>query len=751
MPTLSFYPGLSSWMLVVLLLVVTSAVALCYRQAFAALRRRQWMLLFLLRMSAIGIVVALLFRPILSFHKELSRRKALVFLLDRSASMRVADSTEAGTRWDQARMALNHWWESLGKNYEMRLTTFADTAKALNGPEPLARIAADGPSTSLTRALLAAKKTAAQLPVDAVVLVTDGNHNAVGNPINTARRLGLTVYTVGVGDPLHDRSLRQDVRVMDIDCPDQLALNNRSRITAFVEAAGVAGRVVPIRLLEDDVEVDKQELALDDIEGAQELAFEFVPENKGLHTYTVNIPVIAGEKVPQNNSRSTSALVHDAQMRVLYIEGTLRSEYGALVGRFLAKDPNIEFCALVQTRPNMFVQRTNIEGLELKTIPDERAVIDSFDVFMIGDLDSTYMPSERLQLIRDRVTQGAGLIMIGGYHSLGPGGYGGTVLEELLPVDLGTRDVGQALDPFAPVLTADGRRHPIFANIEQFFPSSSGLAEETPLPDLSGCVKVLAPRSSATILLTHPTETVATGPMPVMAIHPIGKGRAAVFTADTTRHWQQSLESVERESPFVRFWGQTIRWLAGREEEVATEPGVIATTDKAYYEPDEPITLSVTVRGEDGAAAKSADVVAILRAPGKHEIQVHLAAESGPDGNYRTVVQPPGVGRCEILVSAKAGTLELSAEALEVDVGRPYLEFDQLDLDEQKLVAMANESGGRYLHVSLADRLTDWLQERHQRQLVEYEVPLAWPPLLWCAFVGVLSAEWLLRRRYQLR
>ena len=35
------------------------------------------------------------------------------------------------------------------------------------------------------------------------------------------------------------------------------------------------------------------------------------------------------------------------------------------------------------------------------------------------------------------------------------------------------------------------------------------------------------------------------------------------------------LEPLGRESPYVKFWGQLIRWLAGREVvERTTEPGV---------------------------------------------------------------------------------------------------------------------------------------------------------------------------------
>ena len=38
-----------------------------------------------------------------------------------------------------------------------------------------------------------------------------------------------------------------------------------------------------------------------------------------------------------------------------------------------------------------------------------------------------------------------------------------------------------------------------------------------------------------------------------------------------------------------------------------------------------------------------------------------------------------------------------------------------------------------------------------QARQVQYEVRLYWPPLLWLAFVSVLTTEWLLRRKYSLR
>ena len=185
----------------------------------------------------------------------------------------------------------------------------------------------------------------------------------------------------------------------------------------------------------------------------------------------------------ENNQRSAVAMVVEPGIRVLYIEGTLRAEYGAIVQRFLSVDPDLEFCSLVQTKKNVFLKRTNMQNLEFNAIPNKAEDINKFDVFIIGDLDSSYLRSEQQELIVKRVQEGGGLVMLGGYHSLGPGGYEGTPIGKALPVRLGTREAGQVSDPFLPLLTPDGAASPIFANILGFFPTSAHGAEDRRLAD----------------------------------------------------------------------------------------------------------------------------------------------------------------------------------------------------------------------------------------------------------------------------
>ncbi len=722
--------------------------ALFYYRAFGMLRRGQWQTLLVLRVLTILILILLLFKPVFSYHKDLKELPALIFLIDTSSSMSIADDATGVTRFNQARQQIEAWWEQLDEDFNLHLIEFSERARPLEEAADMMALAPDGKATSLSRALVSAAKKLPRKDVEAVIMVSDGIHNSAGKPEEVALRMGVPVHTVAVGASLKSDVSYRDIQITGMDCPDRLMLNNKARIKASVEGVGLAGRVVNVILEDDGEKLEEIELTLDEVEGAQEVEFEIRPTVEGRHTYTVRVPPVGEEKIEENNQRSAVALVVEPGIRVLYLEGTLRAEYGALVQRFLSKDPDLEFCALLQTRTNVFLKRSNIEGLELNTIPSDQETVDTFDVFIIGDLDASYLRPEQQQLFIQRVRDGAGLVMLGGYHSLGPGGYAGTPIGGVLPVLLGDRDVGQVTDPFLPTLTPDGTHHPIFANIADFFPTESGGPKEEGLPPLLGSTRVGPQRPGATVLATCPLEA---DEMPVLAIQPEGDGRTAVFCGDTTRNWQQGPRALEQESPFLQFWGQMVRWLAGRTTEVTTEASIVGSTDKGYYEPEEMVAISAVVRDEQGEGTDEAAVVAKIRGPAGRPDRVELAVVPGPGGHYSGTYEPKAAGAYEVEIEAKLGELTLTADKIAVEVGRPNLEFEKLDLDEKTLARIAANTGGRSVHISTAAHLIDQLDRTQRKKRIYMEWPLFWPPAFWLLFVGLLTTEWILRRRFQLR
>ncbi len=771
-------------------------VTFFYQKVYKSMRPGRYAWLLGLRLATVVVVVLLLFRPTLNFYKETSQKKSVAFVVDTSASMSIADDPQSAdktlqassSRLERAKEKIRQWWSRLQGDFNLHLVEFSEESRPLRGEGQLAALSPEGKSTSLSYGmaggvnLIHDDQRVKRSDIEGVFLFSDGIHNSGRRPAEDAEKLGIPVFTIGVGSSLsHDPSYR-DIRITGVDCPERLFVNNQAKIAAQIDAVGLSGRVVRVLLEElptpitDDSDssspengaeetspettsttsriLDEVELTLDGRQGGQEVEFQFQPEETGKRFYHVRVPPVEEEAIRENNHQRCLSLVVEPGIRVLYLEGTLRPEYGALCERFLSKDPDLEFLALVQTRPNVFLRRSNIGGLDLQSLPEKQETIDTFDVFLLGDLDSSYLNPQLQRWIADRVRSGAGLVMLGGYHSLGPGGYADTPIGEILPVMVGDREIGQFQEPFLPKLTPEGTNSHIFSNIVSYFPTPGGPPAVEGLPDLHGCTRVQDAKPASRVLATCPDVVLPSGrEMPVLSVMPVEKGRAAVFTADTTRLWQQGPRALGRESPFLQFWGQLVRFLVGQEGPVEKEAGCSAETDQAYYEPQEPIRIEAVVRNDQGQGTDRANVTAVLRYErGKVVEQKSLTPESRSLGKYSVSVSPKHAGRIEIEVTAQLDGKELKApESLVVEVGRPNMEFDRLDLDEEMLGRIAQATGGQYAHLSTADHLVDQLDRQVHREKVLRQISLAPPVCLWGMFVLLLTAEWFTRRRWQLR
>jgi uncharacterized membrane protein len=743
-----------------LLAVAAAAIALTglfYFQTFRHLKPRQWQALLALRSVAIVLIVLLLFKPVMSYHVEEEKRPALIFAVDTSSSMGITDDASNMTRYKKVQQELEKWWEKLGDDFHLQLIEFSERARPVDAPSDLPPLA-QGKATSLTRALLEAnKKAGTKEKIDALILLSDGRDNVARDPPRgreeedprlVAAGMSMAVHTIGVGANVRSDTSFCDIDVTGIDCAERLLLKNKATVTGSIRGTGLAGRVIKVVLEEDDALLKEQELTLADTQGAQEVTFEFEPDKKGRHTYTIRVDHLPEERIKENNKRSTASLVVEPGMRVLYLEGKLRDEYGALVQRFLAKDPDLQFYSLVRTREDQFLKRTNMADVDIQQIPKDAAIYEKFNVFIIGDLEAVHIPTAQQEMIVKRVREGAGLIMLGGTETLGPGGYAGTPLGDILPVVLGNRAIGQSTDPFLPTLTPEGTHHPIFANIAGFFPTQQNPEPVVAgLPLLNGCTRVERESPSAAVLARLGNEPKA---MPVLSLQTVGKGRTVVFCGDTTRKWQQGPRALGQDSPYIRFWGQMVRWLAGQSTEGVGKASITATTNKFRYEAGEKISIEAIVRNQEGQAAANAKVVAKIRDPNGRPDESPLFPGMGT-GQYLATHEPRTAGTHRIIVEAQVGDVTVASEELPVEVGRPSLEYEKLDLNDELLQEIAVKGRGRYVHLSAAERLIEQL-DRSQRKKQEYkEKKLYWPLPFWAVFVCVLTLEWLLRKQYQLR
>ena len=182
-----------------------------------------------------------------------------------------------------------------------------------------------------------------------------------------------------------------------------------------------------------------------------------------------------------------------------------------------------------------------------------------YDVYLLGDIDSTAFQGDELANLAKCVGRGAGLMMLGGFQSFGPGGYGQTPLANVLPVGMDRLERQQPDEPLRTDLHWPGplRMQPTALGLMHFALMLAGNRQENAalwakLPPLEGANKFHDLAPGAVVLADAGSDK------PLLVTHNFGDGRVLAFAGDSTWHWwMQGYESA-----FKRFWRQVVLWLA---------------------------------------------------------------------------------------------------------------------------------------------------------------------------------------------
>ncbi|WP_100444689.1 glutamine amidotransferase [Glycomyces xiaoerkulensis] len=183
------------------------------------------------------------------------------------------------------------------------------------------------------------------------------------------------------------------------------------------------------------------------------------------------------------------------------------------------------------------------------SFPAEPGTLGGYDLVVISDVGAnTFLLSKavfntsasernRLELIRDYVLGGGGLLMVGGYLSFSgidaKAAYAHSPIADLLPVR---------------VLEVDDRaEHPEGATIKVLSPEHPALGPVgDSWPDLLGYNRT-EPKGDAELLAEVNGD-------PLVAVTAAGEGRTGVFTSDMSPHWAPP--------PFMEWTGYAPMWRA---------------------------------------------------------------------------------------------------------------------------------------------------------------------------------------------
>ncbi len=400
--------------LALLLLIVPLAfavVALRRRRvrasAFAALPRRR-------RGVAVGVRVALLCALVLCIAalqvQASTPAQTLVVVADRSAS-----TASAGTAETALIAALQR-----GLPGGDRLGVVATGAQATvehppdlhpQGSDGLP-VAVDPSATDLAAGLRLAGSLVAEGTRGHVVLVSDGRQTS-GDAIAEAGALQAAGTRVDVV-PLRIAS-GLDVRVDALRVPSPITAQARAH--AAVDLASSAATHAVLRVDVDGSAVTQRDLGLG--AGATSIDVELPQLAAGLHHVHAAIDA-PQDTVLQNNVGDAVVQVLGPQ-RLAVVEGTAGD------GANLASAAR--------------AAGLQVDVLSPAQLPADAAHLATWQAVALVDVSADQLGTSRMAAVQTAVRDlGMGLTVTGGAHTLGPGGFAGTPLEQTLPVSMDVSD-----------------------------------------------------------------------------------------------------------------------------------------------------------------------------------------------------------------------------------------------------------------------------------------------------------------------
>jgi hypothetical protein len=632
-------------------------------------------------------------------------------------------------------------FESLSESLDLSYHAFGETSRLLSDgkavtSKDLAGLKADGSSTSIAASLEAAAN-AGGIPPAGIILLSDGIDNTSSQRSEAVLQdlgaRGIPVYTVPIGLPNPD-----DVAIRNIVMQEVAFSGDSVPVRVHLESQGYEQRTARLSVLLNDRRVSSRVVRFEGGLQFEEVDFSIDIYEKGAAQIDVIIEPFEDEVSTVNNRITRSIRVVNEKVNVLYIEGNARWEFRYLRA-ILHRDPRID-ATFIASNAGPEVARNSPEHIE--RFPSKREEAFKYDLVILGDVDSSFFSDEEFglleELIRDR---GASLLMLcGPMHS--PGSYAGTPVQTMLPVrfdsEAGWDKVAESV---YPVLTPEGRNSLVMTLENDMDLNDRIWSRMAPMDQVP---PLLAAKPAATVLAMLSDSSSRDQGYPLVAWQRYGSGKCMTIASD--RLWRLRYKTGDKYH--WRVWSQCIQFmtlsrLMGEHKRIRLE------TDRSVYPVDGQCRVYAHVLDKEyePISQPAFEVYVSNLAGGQAKQLISLRPDSTQPGLYEGYFTPSEVGRYRLEANENDKQISSTTEFQVSDIQQELLDTG---MRSDHLQRIADLTGGSKLGVRELNKLTDLINGDPVTITLRSERPLWDNMLVVLLLVGLLGAEWILRRKNDL-
>jgi len=736
------------WMLVVLILAAATGLAWLIRsrmaQAVPLIRGWRAWVIWVLQVMLVAVLLVLLWQPAITVAELKPQQNIIAVLVDDSRSMAISEG--GVTRQAQAVKALeNGVLASLNRSFQTRLYRVDAVAARI---DRLTDLEPRAPSTRIGDSLRQLSEETSDLPIGAIVLLSDGADNAGGidpEAISALRARHIPVHTVGFGLERAEHDVELDDAVV---APRALA-DSRLAARITLHQRGYAGAGVSLTVRDVSTNQAKvlasRTIRLGSDGNLQTETLLFNIGSAGARTLQIAAAPLPGEQNLANNILTRVVNVGSSPRRILYVEGEPRWEY-KFIRQAEEDDRMVQIVSMDRTSQNKIYRQGIADPKELADgFPSRPEELFVYQGLIIGSVEAGYFTPGQQELIREFVDRrGGGLLLLGGQFALADGGWKASSLTDLLPTTLPTEagtfhreaDPKNGIAHTTAELAAAGVDSIITRLVDD--PAANAARWKT-LPYLMDYQDPGTPKPGAAVLANMITPEGRN--LPLLTTESFGRGRTAIMATGGSWRWQMS--SPLGDTAHDLFWQQLLRWL------VSDTPGHVAASVPAQMLLDNgTVMLSAEVRDPQYDPAPDA------------RVEAHILGPSGVSALVEMTPVPDNPGRFEGTWSApRAGAYltEVTAERAGQELGRDVLSFQRMDgvaesfhteQNRDLLERLATQTGGQYWKPSDLGRLANRIPFSEAGVTMRETKDLWDLPLVLLVLLLLRFSEWWLRRKW---
>ncbi len=275
-------------------------------------------ILFFLRFLSVSIIAFLLLSPFIKSAIREVEKPAIAIAFDNSSSV-LLDSTHLSAS------AINQLAEKLTSTFksDYEADRYSFGSKVDN---EVANNDFSEKSTNISEMFEYLKSLYAGRNLGAVIMLSDGIYNKGSNPVYTAEKLKVPVYTIAVGDT----TINRDVLITDVAYNKVAFLGNNFPVEIGIAIRQASGASVTLTIKEDSLTLFSRMIAASGNNYFTNIPVILSATKKGIHKYKIHLSSVDGEKNLLNNEAEIYVDVSERKMKILLLAQSPHPDVAAI-------------------------------------------------------------------------------------------------------------------------------------------------------------------------------------------------------------------------------------------------------------------------------------------------------------------------------------------------------------------------------------------------------------------------------------